>query len=123
MGQARAPSCYAAIILVWRFGLRPDSNGVWGWHLNVGNCLAFPPIHEKPIVAQNCGFYMSLPVFTCRYLSLPVFTCLYMSLHVFTCLYLCVPLFMCLYLAAPVKCVYLSLPDFSSLCLSLPVFT
>ena len=122
MGQARAP-------LVWRFGLRAESNGLSGWHLNVGNLLAFPSIHDKPIVAQNCDIYMSLPVFTCRYLSLPVLTCLYMSLHVFTCLYLCVPLFMCLYLAAcsylslPVKCVYLSLPDFSSLCLSLPVFT
>ena len=122
MGQARAP-------LVWRFGLRAESNGLSGWHLNVGNLLAFPSIHDKPIVAQNCGSYMSLPVFTCRYLSLPVLTCLYMSLRVLTCLCLSVPLFMCLYLAAcaylslPVTCVYLSLPVFSSLCLSLPVFT
>ena len=122
MGQARAP-------LVWRFGLRAESDGLSGWNLNVGNLLAFPSIHDKPIVAQNCGIYMSLPVFTCHYLSLPVFTCLYMSSHVFTCLYLSVPLFMCLYLAAcaylslPVTFVYLSLPVFSILCLSLPVFT
>ena len=122
MGQARAP-------LVWRFGLRAESNGLSGWHLNVGNLLAFPPIHEKPIVAQNCGFYMSLPVFTCDYLSLPVFTCPYMSLRVFTCLHqtLCVftwlPVLICLYLLSVFTCLCLSLAVFASLYLSLPDFT